>query len=140
MKKYLKNVYDAGTIAFHYTILYSLYSGLNKGQCIISIAHMMSQSQGRQWVGRLDNCPPRFRQLFSVYAPHRNDVNYQRRNYVKNIFQPIFVLCSVQSRYIGLSTQHSIVNPQNIQMHSAYTANFSPIKSAGDPHVAKRTL
>ena len=26
MKKYLKNVYDAGTIAFHYTILYSLYS------------------------------------------------------------------------------------------------------------------
>ena len=27
MKKYLKNVYDAGTIAFHYTILYSLYSG-----------------------------------------------------------------------------------------------------------------
>ena len=23
MKKYLKNVYDAGTIAFHYTILYS---------------------------------------------------------------------------------------------------------------------
>ena len=27
MKKYLKNVYDAGTIAFHYTILYSLYLG-----------------------------------------------------------------------------------------------------------------
>ena len=27
MKKYLKNVYDAGTIAFHYTILYYLYSG-----------------------------------------------------------------------------------------------------------------
>ena len=26
MKKYLKNVYDAGTIASHYTILYSLYS------------------------------------------------------------------------------------------------------------------
>ena len=26
MKKYLKNIYDAGTIAFHYTILYSLYS------------------------------------------------------------------------------------------------------------------
>ena len=25
-EKYLKNVYDAGTIAFHYTILYSLYS------------------------------------------------------------------------------------------------------------------
>ena len=27
MKKYLKIFYDAGTIAFHYTILYSLYSG-----------------------------------------------------------------------------------------------------------------
>ena len=26
MKKYLKIFYDAGTIAFHYTILYSLYS------------------------------------------------------------------------------------------------------------------
>ena len=31
MKKYLKNVYDAGsTIAFHYTILYSLYSGFDR--------------------------------------------------------------------------------------------------------------
>ena len=33
MKKYLKNVYDAGTIAFHYTILYSLYSGIDQRIC-----------------------------------------------------------------------------------------------------------
>ena len=46
MKKYLKNVYDAGTIAFHYTILYSLYSAptpWNSCICQILVVQMHPQ-------------------------------------------------------------------------------------------------
>ena len=46
MKKYLKNFYDAGTIAFHYTILYPLYSGLGLKNTIYDLQNVENHQQG----------------------------------------------------------------------------------------------
>ena len=72
MKKYLKKFYDAGTIAFHYTILYSLYSVFRYPNEVDTVTWTWNQIHGAKSVLWLTLAQPFSRasvEFLPVYTP-----------------------------------------------------------------------